>query len=72
MSKYGKHVKYLLTIKGQTLVSHGDSFYLIFDDLPREEWKTWSEARDVCRERGYDLLTINDEEEDSFIHENLP
>ena len=57
--------------KGQTVFSLENSLYWIFDALPKSERKTWSDARRACREKGYDLVTINDAEEDSFIREQL-
>ena len=56
---------------GQTVFSLEKSLYWIYDALPRNEWKTWSEARGVCREKGYDLVTINDAEEENFIRQQL-
>ena len=56
---------------GQSFFSRENSFYLIFKNIPVSEWKSWSEAVDVCQERGYDLVTINNEEEDDFLRQKL-
>ena len=56
---------------GQMSLNLESSLYLIFNELPVDEWKTWSEARDECRERGFDLVTINSAKEDRFLRLNL-
>ena len=64
-------VSFVVFVVGQTFFSRQESFYLIFNDLPQNEWKTWSGARDACREIGYDLVTINDASEDRFLRLQL-
>ena len=51
--------------------SRETSLYMIYQNLAENERKTWNEARDVCREKGYDLVTINDADEDNFIRQRL-
>ncbi|XP_066518035.1 CD209 antigen-like protein A isoform X1 [Hoplias malabaricus] len=52
-------------LRNQTVIAkkYGSSYYYIL------EWtKTWSKAREDCREKGGDLLIINSKEEQEFIN----
>ncbi|XP_066508702.1 macrophage mannose receptor 1-like [Hoplias malabaricus] len=46
----------------QGIKSLGSSYYYISNDF-----KTWSDARNVCKAKGADLLIINSKEEQEFI-----
>ena len=56
---------------GRTFTEMDDSYYLIYDQLGSasevNERKSWEGARDACRAEGYELVTINDPDEDEFV-----
>ncbi|XP_073729806.1 uncharacterized protein [Misgurnus anguillicaudatus] len=46
-------------------IYYQSSLYFISSD-----WKTWTESRRYCKERGADLIIINNKEEQDFINKN--
>nr|XP_055063219.1 C-type lectin domain family 4 member M-like [Misgurnus anguillicaudatus] len=58
-------VKVKSVVKCDGWIYYQSSLYFISSD-----WKTWTESRRYCRERGADLIIINNKEEQDFINKN--
>ena len=57
---------FLVNILGRVFHEYENHYYIIYNEAQSERM-TWTEARDACREEGYELVTVNDEAEHEFL-----
>uniref|UniRef100_A0A8C1VHE5 Zmp:0000001103 n=1 Tax=Cyprinus carpio TaxID=7962 RepID=A0A8C1VHE5_CYPCA len=55
-------------VKTELLFTDGWSYYNLSLYFISSEWKSWTESRRYCTERGADLIIINNREEQNFVN----